>query len=233
VPFERVAEAVGLATKLVACSHVSWVGGAVAPAELRDVARAVPVLLDGAQGAGAIDVDVGLLGCSFYAAAGQKWLCGPIGTGLLYVAPEWQERLPSIGPTYTNLESADEGLDALVRSDARRHDASAVSAEGSAMAVASDELLAGFGWEAAIDRAAGLAEQLVEGLLDRGRTVAPRGRTTIVSWAEDEPLAFRERALEAGVVVRDLPGWPLVRASIGAWNDESDLERLLDLVEAS
>ena len=38
-------------------------------------------------------VDVGALGCAFYAAAGQKWLCGPIGTGLLYVAPEMRERL--------------------------------------------------------------------------------------------------------------------------------------------
>jgi len=43
----------------------------------------VPVLFDGAQGAGAIPIDVGELGCAFYAAAGQKWLCGAVGTGML------------------------------------------------------------------------------------------------------------------------------------------------------
>ena len=40
------------------------------------------------------------------------------------------------------------------------------------------------------------------------------------------------RVAAAGVVVRDLPGTPLVRASVGAWNDEGDLERLLTTLEA-
>jgi L-cysteine/cystine lyase len=40
-------------------------------------------------------------------------------------------------------------------------------------------------------------------------------------------MATRERLAQAGVVVRNLPGRPLLRASVGAWNDESDLERLL------
>jgi selenocysteine lyase/cysteine desulfurase len=230
VPFDRVAEAVGPATALVACSHVSWVGGAVAPEALREVAREIPVLLDGAQGAGAIAVDVAALGCSFYAAAGQKWLCGPVGTGLLYVAPAWQERLTSIGPTYLNLEEPAAGLDSHPHRDARRHDGSALSAEASAIAVAADETIAAFGWDAAIERATGLAERLAQELRDRGRTVSPRGCTTLVAWVEDDPIALRERAGAAGVIIRDLPGWPLVRASLGAWNDESDLERLLALI---
>jgi L-cysteine/cystine lyase len=33
------------------------------------------------------------------------------------------------------------------------------------------------------------------------------------------------------VIVRDLPGRGLLRASVGAWNDESDLERLLDALD--
>ncbi|MFN8202591.1 MAG: aminotransferase class V-fold PLP-dependent enzyme [Solirubrobacteraceae bacterium] len=231
VPFAGVAEAVGPSTRLVACSHVSWVGGELAPAELRDVAAAgVPVLLDGAQGVGAIAVDVGALGCTFYAGAGQKWLCGLIGTGLLYVAPEWQPRLPSIGPTYLNLEDPSLGLDAAPHADARRHDAFALAPEGSAAAVAADEVVAAFGWDAAIARATGLASRLAEALRERGRQVAPRGPTTLVSWVEDDPPGFVARAVEAGVVVRDLPGWPYVRASIGAWNDETDLERLLALL---
>ena len=41
------------------------------------------------------------------------------------------------------------------------------------------------------------------------------------------PPEMRARLAEAGVVIRHLPGTPYVRASVGAWNDESDLERLL------
>ena len=57
--------------------------GLLAPAELADVD--VPVLLDGAQGVGAVPVDVGALGCDAYAGAGQKWMCGPDGLGMLWV----------------------------------------------------------------------------------------------------------------------------------------------------
>ena len=51
--------------------------GPVDAAALRETGASV--LLDGAQGLGAIPVDVGVLGCDYYAASGQKWLCGPLG----------------------------------------------------------------------------------------------------------------------------------------------------------
>lgn len=57
--------------------------------------------------------------------------------------------------------------------------------------------------------------------------VAARDRTTLVSWQDDDPPATRARLAQAGVIIRDLPGTGLLRASVGAWNDESDLERLL------
>ena len=81
VPFAELAEAVGTSTRLVACSHVGWVSGSLAPPELGRLD--IPVLLDGAQGVGAVPVDVHALGCDAYAGAGQKWLCGPDGTGML------------------------------------------------------------------------------------------------------------------------------------------------------
>ena len=57
VPFAELANAVGKHTTLVAASHVSWITGELAPAELAEVG--VPVILDGAQGSGAVTVDVG------------------------------------------------------------------------------------------------------------------------------------------------------------------------------
>jgi selenocysteine lyase/cysteine desulfurase len=80
-PFAEIAESVGERTRLVACSHVSWMTGRVAPAALADLEA--PVVLDGAQGVGAVPVDARSLGCDAYAGAGQKWLCGPDGTAML------------------------------------------------------------------------------------------------------------------------------------------------------
>jgi len=42
-------------------------------------------VVDGAQAVGMIPVNLGELGCDFYAASGHKWLLGPKGTGVLYV----------------------------------------------------------------------------------------------------------------------------------------------------
>jgi selenocysteine lyase/cysteine desulfurase len=64
-------------------------------------------------------------------------------------------------------------------------------------------------------------------LAETGRVVSPRGNTTLVSWEDPDPPATRERLAEAGIIVRNLPGWPYLRASVGAWNDEDDLDRLL------
>src|SRR5438093_1184699 len=225
VPLERIADAVDPRTRLVACCHVGWMSGSVAPAELADVQ--VPVLLDGAQGVGAVAVDVGAIGCDAYAGAGQKWLCGPDGTGMLYVSAELRERLRVSRRGYVNLLDPGKGLDAPLHPDARRFDSPALSAEALACALSAVAVLAEAGWDAVYERARTLAARLVERLAERGREVAPRDDTTLVSFASPDPPAERERLLEAGCIVRDIPGRPWLRASVGAWNDDGDLERLV------
>jgi L-cysteine/cystine lyase len=225
VPFAELADAVGPRTKLVACSHVSWITGSVRPEGL--AALDVPVLLDGAQGVGAVGVEVDSLGCDFYAGSGQKWMCGPIGSGMLWVAPGWRDRLAPVGATYLNLADASGGLAAELQPDARRYDAPGMGAETLAAALAAHDVLAAHGWPAVHERAASLAARLAESLADQGRTVAPRGETTLVSFEDPDPEATRDRLADDGIVVRHLPGTPYVRASVGAWNDEGDLERLL------
>ncbi len=225
VPFAQIAASVDAQTKLVACSHVSWINGR-AVSGLDDLGD-VPVLLDGAQGVGAVPIDVTALGCAFYAGSGQKWLCGPVGSGMLWIDPRWSDRVPSPAPTGMNLENPDAGLDAVPRATAARHDAAAQSAETCAAALASLELLGGAGWDAVYERAAGLAAQLADALAERGREVAERDRTTLVSWQDPDPPATRRLLAEAGVIIRDLPGTGLLRASVGAWNDDSDIDRLL------
>jgi selenocysteine lyase/cysteine desulfurase len=225
VPLAEIAHAVGPRTRLIACCHVGWMSGSLAPAELRELD--VPVLLDGAQGVGAIPVDVRALGCDAYAGAGQKWLCGPDGTGMLYLSPALRERLAITRRGYGNLADPDAGLDARPHDDARALDTASLNAETVACALAAHELLAAVGWAAVHERARALAARLAELLGARGREPAPRARTTLVSFPSADPPAERARLAEHGVIVRNIPHRPWLRASVGAWNDEDDLDRLL------
>ena len=93
---DRILAAVTPRTRLIATSQVLWTTGAVLPVrELRE-RSGVPVLVDGAQSAGAIPVDVA--GMDFFTISGQKWLCGPDATGALVVTDP--ERLRVAAPSY-------------------------------------------------------------------------------------------------------------------------------------
>lgn len=229
VPFAKIAEAVGPQTKLIACSHVSWVGG-----EIVDVpalrATGVPILLDAAQGLGGVPLDMQELGVDFYAGSGQKWLCGPEGSGALYVRPDRLDDLEPPWPSYVTLAPGHSDLlSAPLKEDARRFDTSMAATNRSAWATASMTVLADAGWEWVHDRAATLAAELADMLRERGRNVAPRGRSTLVAWESDDVDADVARALEQGVVIRSIPSAGLLRAAVGAWNNEDDLERLVSV----
>jgi len=95
-----IADLLTARTRLIALSHVAWTTGArLNISEVASMGRevGVPVAVDGAQSAGAIPIDVKALGVDFYAIPMQKWLCGPDGTGGLYVR---SASLESISPTY-------------------------------------------------------------------------------------------------------------------------------------
>jgi L-cysteine/cystine lyase len=96
-----------------------------------------------------------------------------------------------------------------------------------ALSLAATELLLAAGLDDVTARATALAQRFADALAAGGRTVGPRGDTTLVAWEDPDPAETRLRLAEAGVAVRNLPGTPYLRASVGAWNDESDLERLL------
>jgi L-cysteine/cystine lyase len=88
------------------------------------------------------------------------------------------------------------------------------------------DVLAEAGLDYVHGRGPELAARLAADLAERGRTVAPRGASTLVSWEAADPEAEAKRLLEEGFVIRHLPGTPWVRASVGAWASEDELERL-------
>ena len=86
----------GPRTKLLAVTQLSNVLGTVNP--IADIvklahARGVVVLVDGAQAAPRMPVDVQALGCDFFVCSGHK-MYGPMGVGLLYGREEWLDRMP-------------------------------------------------------------------------------------------------------------------------------------------
>ena len=89
-------------TKAVVCQHASNVTGTIQPvSEISSVAHShgALMLVDGAQGAGHLEVDLSALGVDAYAVSGHKGLLGPQGTGILYIAPEVEMRVRDSGGT--------------------------------------------------------------------------------------------------------------------------------------
>ena len=85
-------------TKIVAITYVSNALGTINPVHrIIELAHAqdVPVLLDGAQSAPHLKVDVRELDCDFYAFSGHK-VCGPTGIGVLYGKQQWLEQMPPV-----------------------------------------------------------------------------------------------------------------------------------------
>jgi L-cysteine/cystine lyase len=228
VPFAEIAGEVSRETRLIACSHVSWVGGEVADVPAL-VATGVPVLLDAAQALGAVPVDVNALGCDFYAASGQKWLCGPEGSGCLFVRPERLDGLLVPWPGYGSLADAHDALESDWAEGVSRLDHGFPSGLRSAWAAASLGVFDAAGWDWVHSRAATLAAGLAGSLAERGLSVWPRGRSTLVSWAVTDADEEVARLAAEGVVVRSIPAFGLVRASVGAWTSEEELSRLVEL----
>lgn len=86
-----VQQALTPATRLIVVSHSSNLLGTIAPiGEIGAIAKAagVPLLVDAAQSAGVLDIDVGAMNIDMLAFPGHKGLLGPQGTGGLYISPE-------------------------------------------------------------------------------------------------------------------------------------------------
>ena len=228
VPFAALPGEVRPETRLVVTSHVSWATGRVldtAPLAESDAL----VVLDGAQGLGAVPVDVRALGCDFYAASAQKWLCGPNGLGFLYADPELVPELPAPWSGYHAMEWSEQALVPALHPDARRLNTGFPVSHHVEWCHAALDVFEEAGFERVHASAIDGAERLAGLLRDRGVEVAPRGRSTLVSFEVPDPEAFAEAAAAERVVIRHLPGRPWARASVGAWNSDEEIERLAEL----
>jgi L-cysteine/cystine lyase len=131
---------------------------------------------------------------------------------------------------YASLADPTRPAELAMHGGARRFDAGSMSGPAAAWWLAAIDVLEEAGWQAVHDRAMHLADGLADALPERDLEVAARGRSTLVAWHDPAAVATVERLAASGFVVRDLPRRGLVRASVGAWNSEEELERLVDAV---
>jgi L-cysteine/cystine lyase len=97
---EKIEAAISDRTKLVFLSHVEYSSGLRMPVTaIRSLTRerGVLMLLDGAQTAGHLDLDMADMGCDFYSVPAQKWLLGPEGVGALFVR---RDLIPGLQPAF-------------------------------------------------------------------------------------------------------------------------------------
>ena len=228
-------------TKLVSVSHVTWSTGAVLPiraiAELAH-SRGAFVLVDGAQAAGTIPLDVASLGADAYALPAQKWLLGPEGMGALWVAPAALER---VRPTFTAYFSYDilaPGEPFQLFPDARRFESGTLhqpSVLGFGRSLGWLAMYVGLEW--IYERTARLARRTADALaaIPGVTVVTPRDRMAslitfrIEGWPAEAVLDELGRRTFA--IARTVPNTDRLRFSVGFWNTEPELDRVLGTVE--
>lgn len=257
VPVEAFAEQIDDRTRAVVVSSVQWTNGyAVDLDGLADVCRAHDALLvvDAIQQLGATRLSVAEVPVDVVVAGGHKWLNAPFGCGLLFVRRSILPtlRMPSWG--YLGLETPEGGWGRYFATPestpVRIYDfpitAKSLEINGTANypgAVglgASLELINGVGIAAIEEHVLGLAGRLYEGLTRLGVHVVTRperearsGITTFeVSDRPDENEAFLSALLDERIYValRYTSHVGGIRVSTHLYNDDADVDRLLDAV---
>jgi selenocysteine lyase/cysteine desulfurase len=239
----RLEEALSPRTKLVAMSHVTCETGTRLPA--RQICawaaqRGVLTLFDGAQALGALPINVHELGCDFYTSNGHKWLCGPKGTGIFYMRQSQASLLFLAHVGAGSLEKADRmaGI-AEPWPDARRFEFGTRAWALYAGLGAALDWFEGLGWEAVYQRVADLAGYLKARVRQCPyfHLLSPEGQdesSGLTSFtveglnASDLGRLLRERW---NMYVRVIPHYNALRISTAHFNDEEDINRLLNALE--
>jgi L-cysteine/cystine lyase len=207
-------------TRLIATSHVLWTNGRRLDVHRLRGEGGLPVLVDGAQSAGAIRVDVGEV--DFYTVSAQKWLCAPEPTGALYISDP--ESLRVVAPSYASQVSYEVSGAFVPKEGAARFDTGWIGSP--TLAGLTDALGVHPEWR--YERAADAAARCRMLLAKHVDVVTPPGHATLVSFRPTgDPVDLVARLYERGVIVREMPGRNLVRASCGWWTNDEDLDRLV------
>lgn len=224
---ESLSQLIDARTRLFAFSHVLWNTGVVLDIQsIANLCRAkgVLTLADGAQSAGAMALNLVQTGVDFYAVTGHKWLCGPEGTGCLYIAPA---QLDKLQPTYMGWRHHMTGT--------------TIGAERFEIATSAFPLLAGWREALALHQSAGdsaqrhaqiidMSNYLKEELTRIGAQVIPSNRLSgLTSFTlpgknhHDLSTALDSKH----IMIRSIPEPECLRASVHYFTSQHDVDLLI------
>jgi isopenicillin-N epimerase len=211
-------------TRALYVSHITSDTGLLLPVEelvARGRELGLVTIVDGAHAPGHVDLDLGALGADFYAGNCHKWLCGPKGAGFLHVRPEWHDRVGGAIVSWGDEEPS---------TFLSRTERQATRDPAAYLAV-----------PAAIEFARAHDER------ERCVALAREARRDLCALLRTEPIAPEEMVLQMASVRLPVPDtglsqrlWDehrieipvsrdgeLMRISIAAYNDRTDVDRLL------
>jgi len=221
---DELIENIGVRTRAILVSHITSPTALCLPVEeICVAARRAGVLsiVDGAHAPGQISLDLGALGADVYAGNCHKWLCAPKGSGFLWARPEHQAWIEPLVISWGYHEDADFG---------ERH-----GWQGTRDPAAYLTVPKAIEVDATFDLAASLAlADLAEAQLAKLGLPRIRGESALfmraVELRSSNPHALWRRLYEeyrVEVPAYEWEGHRLLRVSIGPYNDESDLDRLV------
>ena len=230
-------------TRLICISHVAWNSGALLPvAEVCALAqeRGIMVVVDGAQSAGQLQIDVRKLGCHFYSLPGHKWMMGPLGTGALYVR---QDMISQLNTSRVGWASAahDEENNFTLHASARRYEAGTIHSPAYAGWQAALEYVASIGSEQVFARILHLA-QVARDIFHQVPGCEVLGPTNSAYWSGLLALRFADRDpkmlaeqlwQEKRIITRWIPQPYAFRLSLHAFVTEQELEQVAGAISKS
>lgn len=232
---EALAQQITSRTRVIALSHLLWSTGAVLPLrEISELAREheLLVIVDAAQSAGQIPINLHDLGVDAYAMAGQKWLCGPEGTGFLYIK---RDRFVDFLPTFVRYGQSEMSGFYMPPVGAARYEIGefsgpAIAAQTATLRWLRDDV--GLDWAYARTANLGARFHRLLSNTDGVEVITPaHAMAGMVNFnvVGMHPKEVSAALLEQGFTIRYVDSRPCLvsaRASISWWNTEAEVDDL-------
>jgi len=223
-------------TRIVTVSSVAFHNGFAADLDAIGALcarRGVLFCVDAIQSVGVLPIDVRRANIAFLAADGHKWLCGPEGAALFYVAAEHREELEVIESGWTNIDRKgkflDCGLDLLPNS--RRFEAGSLNTNGIYGLHAAIELLLEIGMDAIETEVLRLSKRLGETLREIGFGVEETRSGIVGATPPNVEMSITRlhRLLDEERVIT-APREGLLRFSPHFYNDDEEIDRVVEVL---
>src|SRR5258708_17577253 len=226
-------------TRLIVLSHVTWTTGTLI--DIHAVGQlgrrsGIPVLIDGAQSAGAIPIDIKALDVDFYAIHMQKWLCGADGTGALYVR---RESLHYVTPTHVGYWSVkhEEGIEWELLDNAQCFEVGGrqtAAVAGQAAVLHWFEEFVGYQWLYAhissLHTYAFHALKKVKGLTLLTPEPGVSGLISFTLDGYDDSEVIKQLHEKYNIYIRNIPSKKCLRISTGFYNTEEEIDQFVQVL---